>query len=116
MGKAAAADELVQLHARLGQSVPELRQVEALLQASLGLSHTTEVAPLLQQRLQQCGAAIVVLSLPLAVAPGREAEDLATLRSMEAFVADAVNTLREHKVRWPPACLPGRRPRSRRAM
>lgn len=83
---------------QLAGSVPDLRRVSQLLAASLAQAPDSAVAPQLQQRLQRCEAAIVVLSLPLTVAPGREAADMATLRNIQRFVEDCVGTLHEHEV------------------
>lgn len=44
-----------------------LRQVGQLLEASLALGETSEVAPQLRQRLRQCEVAAIVLSSPLTV-------------------------------------------------
>lgn len=62
-----ASDALLRLHAQLAAFVPELRQVQQLLMASLALDDTSAVAPMLMQRLQQCEATILVLSAPLVV-------------------------------------------------
>lgn len=96
--EAEARETLLQMHAALRGAVPELRQIEQLLRASLELNHDSEVAPLLQQRIQQCAASIALLSAPLMPTAGREQEELRTMLSIKAFVEESVATLRDHKV------------------
>ena len=96
---AAAARELLQLHAALAPHVPDLHRVDQLLRSSLALNEQSDVAPHLQQRVVQCEAAIALLSRPLEPTPGRELEDLRIMHSVREFVEEGVATLREHRVR-----------------
>lgn len=98
--KAAAAAQLAALHSQLAVLLPDLLRLEELLRSCLA-SHsagTSELAPLLQQRLQQCGAAVTLLRGLPAGAAGREEEGVQALAAAKPFIESSAAMIQDVQV------------------